>query len=450
METADRQLALAEDYAANLAQLEGRAETNTIRALRGSLEGLLGDLRRSYSLYTDSMGDTVRRDPSGEMLRPAGSYSAAEAAGKFRGVLEASKGFLKPAERRAWEGRYQQDLQDAVALGGDQAIGLIETVARQSTRGKGPTPFTAPRRGIVDAAVRTASAYIEGESARFRDAMTSIVADAGARGQSSRQMVQRVRALLEGVALDPQDLNQRMGGTLARAQLIARSELQNAYSQAALSQYRKEGYSYVRWIATESERTCKYCAARHGNVYQLEQVVVPAHPRCRCVTVPVSAELVEEKNAALRDQLLEGPRWRESQDAVLAEFAAGAGKPLDVAARLLRQALVLPTASERRRFPGIEEGATPAVATDAPGGGQTLEEAILEREQEAKARRDREAKAEAEALRKAAEDQARRDALLAQLPPELRAMTERDWGRMSERERKRLEAWAKRQAARSR
>jgi SPP1 gp7 family putative phage head morphogenesis protein len=269
----DAILGHAEDYTANLAALEERSVGNTTKALRSSLEDTLGSLRRAYKLYNSSLGETTT-DPNGNPVRRPGSYSAAEAAAKFRGIIAESKGFLKPAERKAWEAQYAADLEEAIILGGNMADDLAAVVAP----GKGK-PFTGPAPGAINAAVLNASAYIEKESQAFRDQIVNIVAGAAAQGKSSQTMIGKVRSALEGVALDPKGLNQSMG-LKQRAALIARSELQNVYNAAALSHYEKQGIAYVRWVATESERTCAFCVSRHGRIFDLKGVVIPAHPRC--------------------------------------------------------------------------------------------------------------------------------------------------------------------------
>jgi SPP1 gp7 family putative phage head morphogenesis protein len=410
----------AEDYTANLAALEERSVGNTTKALRSSLEDTLGSLRRAYTLYNSSLGE-VTTDPNGNPVRRPGSYSAAEAAAKFRGIIAESKGFLKPAERKAWEAQYAADLEEAINLGGNMAADLAAVVAP----GKGK-PFTGPAPGAINAAVLNASAYIEKESQAFRDQMVNIVASAAAQGKSSQTMLGKVRSALEGVALDPKGLNKTMG-LRQRAALIARSELQNTYNAAALSHYEKQGFAYVRWVATESERTCPYCVARHGRIFAAKGIMIPAHPRCRCVSVPVPAELVEEENPAIRDALLDGAFWRGQQRDALAVYAEANKLPPARARSNVLRALITPTASERRRFPGIEESQQESVSTDAPGGGQTLEEALQEREAIAKARKALTEQKAAEDAATIAADQAKLQEVLDLIPPEFHDGITKDW-----------------------
>ena len=273
---AKRQVELVEEYAANLAKLEAQAEANTAAILRRSLTGTLKDLRRAYGDFLDPEL-VAYADPTGQMVLRPGQYSAAQAAAKFRGLAEIAQGFMTPQELDTWERAFRVDLQRATVLGGELGHKLAEVVGE-------PRPgilrrFAGANRPAIEGAARQASAFIEGESAKFRQQLVQVVGDGVARGVGRGQMVQQVRMLLEGVDSTSKGLTKSIG-TVQRARLIARSELANAYGRGARDLAMANGFGYVRWIATESERTCPVCVARHGQIYPVAQATFPAHPNC--------------------------------------------------------------------------------------------------------------------------------------------------------------------------
>lgn len=104
----------------------------------------------------------------------------------------------------------------------------------------------------------------------------------------------------------------------SRAQMVARTEMSAAMVEGSKLRYEAEGISQVQWQAVGSSRTCGYCAPRHGKVYQLGEVVCPAHPNCRCALTPWDERWVE---LGLVDVEAEA----KSRAAVLADLEA-AGK----------------------------------------------------------------------------------------------------------------------------
>lgn len=86
----------------------------------------------------------------------------------------------------------------------------------------------------------------------------------------------------------------RSGGLAFRAETIARTELISSLEDAREDAMREADIDMAMWVATEDDRTCPWCAARDGHVYSLDELVIPAHPRCRCVTTPVRREWLED------------------------------------------------------------------------------------------------------------------------------------------------------------
>ena len=267
------QTRLADDYARALEQLERRSRRNLVAILRRSLATTLADLRRSYASYINDLGPQAY-DPARQTMRRPGEYSAAEATAKFRSIVLDAQRFMGEEELRQWQISYERDLREAARLGGELGARLEAMVSRPASE----VPFTGADPLAIRAAAQTTSAFIQGETARFRDQLVAIVGEGATRGWGPARLERQIRQALRG-ARDPNRLNQRLG-LEQRAALIARSELANAYAKGSLARARDRGDSYVRVLASNDERTCPTCASRNGRVYPVDRVVLPWHPRC--------------------------------------------------------------------------------------------------------------------------------------------------------------------------
>lgn len=86
-----------------------------------------------------------------------------------------------------------------------------------------------------------------------------------------------------------------LGVNRSKAEEIAQTELSRAYNHGVmkrLNDYQNlTGQSVKKyWHGFRySENTCEYCRSRIGNVYELDDSTeeLPAHPRCRCVWLPI-------------------------------------------------------------------------------------------------------------------------------------------------------------------
>ena len=359
--TEDKQLKLADDYAAALDQIGNRVEANTTAALRRSLLALFKSLRKYYGQYVDP---NLPATPSGDgVIRRPGAYSIADGSAKFKALIDIAQGYLPEEQLRAMERMLQRAFTEAVTLGGE----LGQELARNANpQDKAQAPFVGPSKAAIEAAAATTSAYIRGEVESFRDNLVRIVTDGIGQGLGAKKLEGQIRVALEG-AKDPQGLNNKMGFK-QRAALIARSELANAYVGAQKAAAARNGFNYGRWIATKDERTCPVCASRHGRIYRLEEMVGTLHPRCRCSISPVSAEAVEEQNPEQRKQLLREDYWGNARDTMIKEFAGGKGKVVDgklipiefdKASKILEEAIKKPSPSERRQYPDMKVAPQP-------------------------------------------------------------------------------------------
>ena len=369
MAQGDQILRSVDSYAAILDELEERMVANTTAMLRTALDRVLGDLKRHYAAYLNAVGPEAL-DPEGNPIRAPGAYSSAEATAKYQAILRDAQQFLPPEEIAAWQRRFSTDLVEALSVGGEAAAALQTIVTGAAAQYAGANPLA------VRAATQAATAFMEGEAARFRDQIAQIVSEGVARGWGSKRLERQIVQALEG-STDPLGKTARMG-LRQRAEVIARSELANAYVKGAIDHNLKEGFAYIRWVAATDERACRWCLSRHGQIYPADQVVIPAHPQCRCTPVPLPASEVEEEDPVIRDTLLSGEFWRAAQERGVKALAKAEGISEERARGLLQRALTAPTASERYLFPDRKRSVQPSTPLDAPQVGRTFSEAIAE------------------------------------------------------------------------
>ena len=79
-----------------------------------------------------------------------------------------------------------------------------------------------------------------------------------------------------------------------RAELIARTETIRAHHQASINEYERYGVDKVKieveWVTAFDP--CSICAELSGKFFTLKEIytMIPKHPRCRCVAVPIVEE----------------------------------------------------------------------------------------------------------------------------------------------------------------
>ena len=74
-----------------------------------------------------------------------------------------------------------------------------------------------------------------------------------------------------------------------RALMVARTETIAASVEGNLRGYENTGVERAEFYTAEDGRTCDICAPHHGEEYPIKEThgVIPLHPQCRCVFLPV-------------------------------------------------------------------------------------------------------------------------------------------------------------------
>jgi SPP1 gp7 family putative phage head morphogenesis protein len=80
-----------------------------------------------------------------------------------------------------------------------------------------------------------------------------------------------------------------LGGNMARALLIARTETLRAYRESSQRFYESNAdvVNGWRWVASLSLRTCEVCWAMNGSEHSVDEQF-SSHPGCRCTPVPIT------------------------------------------------------------------------------------------------------------------------------------------------------------------
>lgn len=151
------------------------------------------------------------------------------------------------------------------------AASLGETVTKRTAELLAPgkaDPFT---ESVTDALLKTVGLRITGITETTRDAVTTAVEDGYARGLSPAEIADLIEDL---PAFDE-----------ARAELVARTETMLAYNEAALRSYGEYG---VRQVQALDGDTDAECAARNGNIYDLDEAYgITDHPNGTLDWAPV-------------------------------------------------------------------------------------------------------------------------------------------------------------------
>ena len=137
--------------------------------------------------------------------------------------------------------------------------------------------------------------------------------------------VQLTEPLVNGMAmgLNPRvvarNMADAMAGNLDRALTIARTEQLRAFREASRQQMINSGVvtGYTRRCAL-SARTCEACLALDGTESDTDELM-ETHPNCRCVAVPIVADLP-------RIEMQSGEDWFKAQDETTQRDILGPGK----------------------------------------------------------------------------------------------------------------------------
>lgn len=134
--------------------------------------------------------------------------------------------------------------------------------------------FTAVHNQAIRALSDYSAGLIREISADMERAVRTQIALGLAQGVGRDELISRIAAT--GLQAG------RWSSPAQRAGVIARTEIMRAYNHGAIASAAESGTDRVEWIATEDERTCYICGPLDGKVFAMQEISIPAHPRCRC------------------------------------------------------------------------------------------------------------------------------------------------------------------------
>lgn len=330
---------LSEDYAKRLNALERDATRMTTDMLKRSLDGLMGELKTAYGKLKAAGDGTT------------GKAVARETARRLNEVIGVAEDFLPAKDVDAWSKQLAGFMEQSDALGQDLAKELVN---QPDVRNEGN------REQIVSAA-KAATSFLDYEVEAFRKQVVGLTEMGVIRGWGPKRLADEVKRVLAGYTQG----GEFHPGLAQRAHMIARTEMSTAYVRAQKAMAKRLGYDYGRWLATEDERTCPFCGSRSGWIYRLDEVVMPAHPLCRCSIVPVPNELVETKD----EETLNEDDWGEHRESIVREMSVAKRWTIDRTMAHLDKYRDKPSVFEKRVYPSIEHSARPVRVLKDPDPG---------------------------------------------------------------------------------
>lgn len=140
-------------------------------------------------------------------------------------------------------------------------------------------PFHLDRVGVLYS--RTFS-ELKGITEEMDAKISRVLADGMLRGLGAKEIARNI--------IDTIEMSMGRATTLARTEIIRAHHLANIneYRQYALEEVRVK----VEWSTVGDERVCPLCEEKEGKIYSLDVIepLIPLHPNCRCMAVPLVNE----------------------------------------------------------------------------------------------------------------------------------------------------------------
>lgn len=113
------------------------------------------------------------------------------------------------------------------------------------------------------------------------------------------------------------EMNKRLGIGLVNSKRIARTEIIRAHHMATIQEYRNSGVIGVKILAefttAGDSKVCKRCQRLAGKVFTLDKAegIIPVHPNCRCVFLPLDVTDVKVSEAKVEAKVRGDEQRRE-------------------------------------------------------------------------------------------------------------------------------------------
>lgn len=168
-----------------------------------------------------------------------------------------------------------------------EASGGIETIMS--------APFHVDAVGAV---FTRAFNQLKGITAAMDMQISHVLAQGLIDGDSPRVLARKLMATINGNGVGDLGITDTLGRFIParrRADMLARTEIIRAHHMANMQEYinwRAMGATVIAEYSTAGGDVCDVCAPFEGKRYEIEEItnMIPQHPHCRCIAVPIPAD----------------------------------------------------------------------------------------------------------------------------------------------------------------
>jgi len=156
------------------------------------------------------------------------------------------------------------------------------------------TPFHIDAVGVL---FTRAFSQLKGITAAMDTQISTILAQGLIDGDNMQFLTRKLVAVINGTGIGDLGITDSLGRfipAMRRAETLARTEVIRAHHTAMMQEYESWGVEGVEIIAefvtAGDQRVCAQCEAlAQGSPYTLKEIeyLIPAHPNCRCVAIPM-------------------------------------------------------------------------------------------------------------------------------------------------------------------
>lgn len=212
-------------------------------------------------------------------------------------ILEA-EGIPQGVNTRNWLNKYLQDAyQRGVARARQELRKAGYNVPTILASGGMPSIMQVPVH-IDTLAMLYTRAFndLKGITDVMRQQIARILTEGFMAGTNPRRLAREILAAINGTGIGDLGLVDKLGRFIParrRAEILARTEIIRAHHYANINEYMTWG-AYGVSVKAEFKtagdaKVCSECAALEGQIFTLEEILpmIPVHPQCRCVALPV-------------------------------------------------------------------------------------------------------------------------------------------------------------------
>jgi SPP1 gp7 family putative phage head morphogenesis protein len=157
--------------------------------------------------------------------------------------------------------------------------------------------FHAERVGLLFTRVYN---DLKGITAQMDTQISRVLSQGMIDGDGMLMIARKLIATINGTGMGELGITDTLGRFIPaarRAEMIARTEIIRAFTEATLQEYRNWGVYNIKvlaeWHTTGDDRVCDICQSHEGKIYTLDEAsgLIPKHPNCRCIFLPYVEEL---------------------------------------------------------------------------------------------------------------------------------------------------------------